>query len=118
MSTNQVAYTADESAYAQAQMRTMLAKSATDATFRSKLLTTPREALAEYVGVPATSIPQSFEVAFVEGHGVPTVVLPEAVDAAAELSDAELETVAGGSEIVAGIITLAVATCELYRALR
>lgn len=83
---------------AKAALNDLLTRSATDLEFRRKLLADPRQALADYTGRDASSV--QTEVAFVENRpGTVTIVLPDAVDAAAELSEAELEAVAGGSTL-------------------
>jgi hypothetical protein len=74
-------------------MSAIFGRSATDRSFRAKLLTDPKAALSEFAG---HSMPDNFNVKFVERAGDVTIVLPNAVGGAAELSDAELETVAGG----------------------
>jgi len=80
-------------ARAEQEMSRLLARSATDLEFRGKLLSDPRQAIAEFTGKP---VPESFNVRFVENKGGATVVLPDPVDPAAELSESELESVAGG----------------------
>jgi len=82
----------------------VLARSATDTQFRQKLLVEPRAAFAEYTG---REIPASFNVVFVENQADATIVLPNAIDPEAELSEQELEAVAGGELI---FVTLAIAT--------
>ncbi len=84
-----------EVAQAAEVMRGLLSRSATDRGFRQKLLTEPRAAIAEYTG---RDVPDSFDVVFVENTAAATIVLPDPVDPEAELSEAELETVAGGTE--------------------
>jgi len=78
---------------AQGQYQAMLAKSATDADFRRKLVADSAAAVAEFTGKP---VPENFNVRFIDAQGTPTVVLPDAVDTSAELSENELESVAGG----------------------
>ena len=73
----------------------VLARSATDAAFRTRLLADPREALAEALG---REVPATFDIAFVENAAGATVVLPDFVDPDAELSEDDLEAVAGGIE--------------------
>lgn len=89
---------ADPTVAAQAteKMQELLARSATDAGFRALLLSDPRAAVAEFRGVAPDQVPETFNVRFVENRADATIVLPEFVDAAAELSDADLEAVAGG----------------------
>lgn len=77
----------------QGQYEALLARSATDVEFRKKLLSDPRAAIGEFTGKP---VPADFNVRFVENTADATIVLPEAVDPNAELSEGELETVAGG----------------------
>jgi hypothetical protein len=85
----------------QHQLQALLQRSATDSDFRRTLLTDPRAALAEFSG---REVPEGFNVVFVENKADATIVLPDFVDTAAELSDAELEAVAGGSEPVSTTI--------------
>jgi hypothetical protein len=91
-------------AQGEAILRGVLARSATDMEFRQKLVSEPRTAFAEYTG---RDVPESFNVAFVENRADATIVLPHAIDTEAELSEQELETVAGGELI---LVTLAIAT--------
>jgi hypothetical protein len=80
---------------AQQHMEQLLARSATDREFRRKLVDDPRSAVAEFSG---REIPESFNVRFVENKpGGVTLVLPEPVDPAAEISEEELAVVAGGA---------------------
>ena len=72
----------------------ILSRSATDMEFRQKLLADPHAAIAEYEGV---TIPEGFNVVFVENKADATIVLPDPVDPEAELSETELEAVSGGS---------------------
>src|SRR6056297_3668031 len=75
------------------RMRDALARSAIDPEFRSRLLDTPNDALAE-MGV---EVPASFDLAFVENTVDATHVLPDFVGSDhVELNDDELEAVAGG----------------------
>jgi len=78
---------------AQQQMSAVLSRAATDAEFRSRLLSDPHPALAE-AGV--TGIPSSYRIAFIENKAAATIVLPDMIDPDAELSESELEAVAGG----------------------
>jgi len=71
----------------------LLSRSATDADFRRKLLTSPRDAIAEFTGRP---VADTVNIVFIENTADATIVLPEVVDSEAELSESELETVAGG----------------------
>lgn len=77
----------------QKQLQSILLRSATDPEFRSKLLSEPRAAIAESTG---QQVPASMDIQFVENAGTATFVLPDPIDPSAELSDDELEAVAGG----------------------
>jgi hypothetical protein len=88
---------------AQEKMNGLLSRSATDSQFRSRLLSEPRAALAEYTG---RAVPESVNIAFIENRADATIVLPDPIDAAAELSEHELEAVAGGSPVAATVILL------------
>jgi hypothetical protein len=72
------------------------ARAAVDRAYRQRLLSSPREALAEVAGM---QVPKSFTVKFVEKD--PSVdamfVLPDLIDPNGELSAEELEAVAGGA---------------------
>ncbi|WP_396223502.1 hypothetical protein [Gemmatimonas sp.] len=82
------------------QMQALMSRAATDRTFRTQLLTAPRAALAEFMGVSEASLPAGYDVRFVENTVDATIVLPDLVDDAAELSERDLEAVAGGSDPV------------------
>jgi hypothetical protein len=88
-------------------MHGLLGRSATDPEFRKKLLTDSRAALAEYTG---KEVKGPFNVVFVENKAQQTVVLPDPVDPAAELSQQELESVAGGSTPFCSAATI-IASC-------
>jgi hypothetical protein len=79
-------------------IQAMVRRSTTDRAFRDQLLTNPRAAIATFVGKPEHEIPAELDFAVVESHATATIVLPDPVNA--ELSDSELETVAGGSDPV------------------
>jgi len=89
---------ADLSKQAEAQLQKLLHRSAIDQEFRKKLLTTPREALREFHG---QEIPATVDVRFIENTADATFVLPDAIDPAAELSEEEMQTVAGGITLAA-----------------
>ena len=104
----------DAAEQAQVQVERLMSRSATDPIFRAKLLHAPREALAEFSG---RDLPANLDIRFVENTASATFVLPDVVDPTAELSNEELEAVAGGSElsIVLGTIALAIETAHLIK---
>ena len=68
----------------------------TDSEFRQLCLDSPNTAAQKASG---KDIPEGFTLRFVENQGADmTVVLPDLVNVSAELSDTELEQVAGGGE--------------------
>ncbi|WP_405452895.1 NHLP leader peptide family RiPP precursor [Paenibacillus sp. HJGM_3] len=74
-------------------LKTVFAKAATDKAFRALVLENPNEAVRQAAGV---EIPPGMTVRFVENDGVDaTLVLPDFVGDS-ELSDEQLEAVAGG----------------------
>ena len=91
------------------RFQALLARSATDMTFRQQLLTNPREALAAFGGKDVSSIPESVNIKFVENNVDATIVLPNFVDTETELSDRDLETVAGGSDLILTAIAVTLA---------
>lgn len=91
------------------RFQALLARSASDLAFRKQLLTSPREALAAFGGKDVSSIPESVNIKFVENTVDATVVLPNFVDTEVELSERELETVAGGSDLLLTAIAVTLA---------
>ncbi|TNJ64944.1 NHLP leader peptide family natural product precursor [Paenibacillus hemerocallicola] len=76
-------------------LKTVFAKAATDKAFRALVLENPNEAVKQAAGV---EIPAGFTVRFVENDGVDaTFVLPDFIGDS-ELSDEQLEAVAGGKK--------------------
>ena len=103
-------YTSDPTAKREAEetMQALLTRAATDWAFRQQLVSNPRAAIAEFKGCDESAIPAGFNVVFIENApGSHTVVLPNPIDAAAELSDSELASVAGGSETVEWVLASA-----------
>ncbi|MCC6318072.1 MAG: NHLP leader peptide family RiPP precursor [Gemmatimonadaceae bacterium] len=100
--------------YATEQMQALLSRSATDSAFRQKLLTNPRAAMEEFTGRTA---PNDVNIVFVENTADATIVLPDPVDPSAQLSEAELETVAGGvtPTIVASVILVSAITNSFFQ---
>jgi hypothetical protein len=91
--------TSDPVAYerGQREMERILQRSAVDREFRNALLDNPRAAFAEFAGVDVSVIPESFNLKFIENSADATIVLPDPVDPAAELTEGQLEAVAGGA---------------------
>lgn len=80
---------------AQATLAEVVKRSTTDPEYRALLLSDPDAAIAKVNPLP---IPANFKIRFVDNAGANlTVVLPDPVAASGELSDAELEQVAGGA---------------------
>ena len=79
----------------QAMAEAIATRAAVDRAFRTKLLTDPRAAVSEVLGHP---LPESFNIKFIEKDANldAVVVLPDFVSTAGELSEEELEAVAGG----------------------
>ena len=72
----------------------IIKRAQTDSQFRQLCLDNPNLAAQEVTG---NNIPEGFTLRFVENKGADlTVVLPDNIEASAELDDAELEQVAGG----------------------
>jgi hypothetical protein len=78
-------------------LKSVLERSSADRAFRARLLAEPRAAIEEAFGV---IIPPGFRVKFVEREpGVDAlIVLPDLLRQEGELSDGELEAVAGGAD--------------------
>jgi len=87
-------------------IQAMVLRSTSDRAFREQLLTNPRAAIATFTGRKESEIPAELDFAVVENHATATLVLPDPINA--ELSDADLETVAGGSDpiSIAGMVVL------------
>jgi lactobin A/cerein 7B family class IIb bacteriocin len=78
------------------QLEGVLTRSATDLDFRAQLVAEPRAALSSFFGHEVADM----NIVFIENKVSATIVLPPFVDLSAELSESELEMVAGGSEPV------------------
>jgi predicted PP-loop superfamily ATPase len=84
----------DYAAKANAMYADLLARSAVDEDFRQQLLKDPRAALAAFSGNDSAS---SANIVFLENNADATIVLPDRVSRNAELSESDLEAVAGGT---------------------
>lgn len=77
----------------------LVARAVKDASFRQRLLSDPKSALQEEIGqlAPGTSLPEGFQVEVLEEDDRSLyVVLPSKQSESRELSDEELQPVAGG----------------------
>ncbi|HXT17007.1 MAG TPA: hypothetical protein VN706_15305 [Gemmatimonadaceae bacterium] len=101
---------------ANAYYSAVLSRSAVDGAFRQKLLTEPRAALAEFNGCDVSKMPESLNIVFIENNVDATIVLPDLVSESSTLSEAQLETVSGGTDTSVGVTTAAVAAVMLYDA--
>ena len=110
MSNERPQYTQEAMNEAQQEMRQILARSTTDLDFREQLLSNPRKAIAEHTGQDLSDLPETFELVFVENEADATIVLPDVVSYDDELSEDELQAVAGGEVAVLGTIALTLAT--------
>ena len=79
---------------AQKTLAELVKKATTDPEFRALALSNPNAAIGKINPLP---IPANYKIRFVDNAGANlTVVLPDPVAATGELSDSELEQVAGG----------------------
>lgn len=76
----------------------VLQRSATDRAYRTRLIEQPESVIEEAIGRPLSSLPNPVRVKFIEKDANldALVVLPDFLDPEGNLSDAELEAVAGG----------------------
>lgn len=69
-------------------------RAASDPAFRQTILSNPNKAIEQIAGKP---VPADFKIRAIEKNGANvTLVLPDPVSPTGELSDTELEQVAGG----------------------
>jgi hypothetical protein len=98
-------------------MTRILTRSATDPEFRRKLISDPKAAVAEFTHRDVAQF-AGFNVVFVENKVDATVVLPDAIDPEAELSEDELEAVAGGlTPLIPSILSIIASAIALTRAI-
>lgn len=95
----------EQARQAQAQLQGIMSRSATDMDFRQKLVNDPRAAIQEFTG---SEVPASINFRFIENKADATFVLPQVVDHEAELSEGELESVAGGIAFTVYLVATAV----------
>lgn len=90
----------------------LLRRSATDREFRGRLILQPARTVEEFLGMPPESLQQTLRMKFVEKDPDfdALVVLPDFEDAEGELSDAELQAVAGGDWCLTSC-TLSILAC-------
>ncbi len=81
----------------QEALKLVTAKAAVDRAYRTRLLTDPNRAIAEVIGRP---VPASLTIRFIEKDPDVDilVVLPDLLDEVAELSEEDLDAVAGGTD--------------------
>ena len=94
----------EEAKKAQEQFQALLSRSATDWDFRQALLNDPRATVGEFTGEP---VPDSFDLVFIENKADATIVLPDYEDPEGELSEEDLEAVAGGDISVGTLLVIA-----------
>jgi hypothetical protein len=75
----------------------LLMRSATDPEFREKLKTEPHAAIEEFHGTELPAEIKALDIHFIDTVGDATIVLPDPVLPENQLSEDELESVAGGS---------------------
>jgi|SRR5580658_1039943 hypothetical protein len=84
-------------------VREVVKKSIADPDFRKLAVRDGRNAIGK---VSSKTLPPDLDFRFLDNSGnVKTVILPDTVNGAEELSDAELEQVAGGCEIASCLNT-------------
>ena len=82
-----------------AVLKSVLQRSATDREFRTRLIAQPEIAIEQLTGVSISSLQTPIRLKFVEKDPDldAFIVLPDFEEAEGELSDADLEAVAGGT---------------------
>jgi hypothetical protein len=89
------------------QFESLMSRSATDMEFRKKLLTDSSAAIAEFTGNAPSN---TARIVFIENKADATIVLPDPIDPTAELSESELEAVAGGASPLLATLAAAAAS--------
>ncbi len=79
---------------AEQAIQQIIKRAQTDSEYRQRCLSDPNAAATEVTG---KEMPAGYTLKFVENQGADlTIVLPDIIEESAELSDAELDEVAGG----------------------
>jgi len=81
-----------------------------DEAFRAEFIADPAAAFVKYTGVPAAQLPKI--VVHEEAAGQWNIVLPARPSNSGELSDDELEKVAGGTDIIFSAVTIALSVAS------
>ncbi len=94
---------------AEQAIQEVVKRAQTDSEFRRLCLTEPNTAAKQAIG---KDVPEGFTLRFIENQGADlTVVLPDFIDEKAELSDKDLDQVAGGKCAGSCAASCAVTSC-------
>ena len=85
-------------------LKEVLHRSSEDWDFRQQLLTDANAAFAQHLGQEPQA--SDFNIVFVENKADVTIVLPDPINTEAELSEDELEAVAGGEGVIAVVASV------------
>jgi hypothetical protein len=97
---------------AEEAIQQVVKRAQTDSEFRQLCLSDPNAAAKL---VTSKDIPEGFTLRFVENQGADlTVVLPDLINEQAELSDTDLDQVAGGKCAASCAASCAVSTCICF----
>jgi hypothetical protein len=99
---------------AEQAIQLIVKRAQTDSEFRQLCLSDPNAAAKL---VTSKDIPEGFVLRFVENQGADlTVVLPDLINEQAELSDTDLDQVAGGKCLASCAASCAVSSCVCFPA--